>query len=188
MYTANCGRPFLPPNCHSSIFTSTLEGAEATFMYQSTFQIWHWSLCKEVNVTAVCTKERKWEPITDNIYTEPTGILYRTNYYSICVRFSVWQFIILIYRRPGLFVWSPLSKANAESASSQPTSSCILWRCSSKRLQTRIQATIKRCLCSNNQELDDSVYLMCNIPIWIITMQMNSKTNYDINQLTKLMT
>ena len=75
---AHCGAPSLPPNCHSSTYTSTLEGAEAAFMCQSTSQIWRWSLCKEVNVTVVCTKEGKWEPITDDICTEQTGII---NYY-----------------------------------------------------------------------------------------------------------
>jgi hypothetical protein len=66
--TANCGTPYtsLPPNCHSITYTSTLEGAEIAFVCQSTLQVWHRSLCKEVNVTAVCTKEGNWEPITDD--------------------------------------------------------------------------------------------------------------------------
>jgi hypothetical protein len=79
MHTANCGTPSLPPNCHTLTYTSTLEGAEVAFVCQSTLQVWHWSLCKEVNVTAVCTKGGNWEPITstctdDNIMcTKLTG-------------------------------------------------------------------------------------------------------------------
>ena len=75
IYIANCGRPSLPPNCHSTIIhtsTLTIEGAEAMFMCQNTFQIWHWSLCKEVNVTVVCTKDGNWDPIMDDICTELT--------------------------------------------------------------------------------------------------------------------
>ena len=82
LYTANCGTQSLPTNCHTITYMSTLEGAEVVFECQSTFQVWHWSLCKEVNVTAVCTKEGKWEPITsadDNnisiMCTKLTGII-----------------------------------------------------------------------------------------------------------------
>ena len=77
IYTADCGTPSLPPDCYSSSYTSTLEGDEAVFICQSTFQIWHWSLCKEVNITVVCTKNGYWEPITDldDMCTELTGIV-----------------------------------------------------------------------------------------------------------------
>ena len=89
MHTANCSTPSLPPNCHTITYTSssTLEGAEVEFVCQSTFQVWHWSLCKEVNVTAVCTKEGKWEPITsaDDIImcTNLTGIILSKDLYCI---------------------------------------------------------------------------------------------------------
>ena len=54
-----------------------LEGAEVTFACLSTFQVWHWSLCKELNITAVCNKEGNWEPISDDttLCTELTGII-----------------------------------------------------------------------------------------------------------------
>ena len=148
--TANCGTPSLPPNCHIIFYTSTLEGAEIAFVCQSTFQVWHWSLCKEVNVTAVCTKRGNWEPITDDMCTELTGIIERL----FCARFCLHNNIILliIYRKLieprwnnsyslidkcihyhfnfvlcfWMFVWSPLSKTNAESSNfSKPTSSHI---------------------------------------------------------------
>ena len=67
--------PISAADYHLSIYTSTIEGAQAEFVCQSTFQIWHWSLCQEVNVTAVCTKEGNWEPITNDMCTELTGIL-----------------------------------------------------------------------------------------------------------------
>ena len=76
MYTANCGPPSPPQNCFIILYTSTLEGAEVMFACRSTFHVWHLSLCKEMNITAVCNKEGNWEPISDDIVcVELTGII-----------------------------------------------------------------------------------------------------------------
>ena len=68
MFTVDCGPPSPPPNCRiMESYTNTLVGAEVIFLCQSTFQFGQQSLCMEVNITAVCNKEGKWEPITDGI-------------------------------------------------------------------------------------------------------------------------
>ena len=70
MFTVNCGPPSPPPNCHIiESYTNTLEGAEVMFLCQDTFQFGQQSLCMEVNITTVCNKEGKWEPIADDINT-----------------------------------------------------------------------------------------------------------------------
>ena len=74
--TANCGPPSPPPTCHIISYVSTLEGAEATFVCRNTFLVGQQSLCKEVNITAVCSNEGNWEPISDDICsTELSGTI-----------------------------------------------------------------------------------------------------------------
>ena len=54
-------------------YTTTLEGAEVTFLCQITFQLMlvgQQSPCVKVNITNVCTKEGKWVPvIADDVST-----------------------------------------------------------------------------------------------------------------------
>ena len=37
-----------------------------TYVLQSTHQLGHQSVCTEVNVTAVCNREGKWEAVSDD--------------------------------------------------------------------------------------------------------------------------
>ena len=72
--TVNCSPPSPPPNCHTIFYTSVLEGAEVTFVCQSVFQFGHQSLCRQINITAVCNKEGDWEPVLDDTCVELSGM------------------------------------------------------------------------------------------------------------------
>ena len=64
---AVCVPPFLPPNCHIISNESVLvQGAEVTFVCQSTFQFGQQSLSKEDNVTAICNEEGNWEFVSEH--------------------------------------------------------------------------------------------------------------------------
>ena len=43
-------------------------------MCQSTLQFWHQSLCRQINITAVCNKEGDWEPTLDDTCVELSGM------------------------------------------------------------------------------------------------------------------
>ena len=61
-----CGPPPPPQNGYIVPYISTLEGATVTYVLQSTHQLGHQSVCTEVNVTAVCNREGKWEAVSDD--------------------------------------------------------------------------------------------------------------------------
>ena len=77
-HPANCGSPSPPLNCHIfESYANTLEGEKVMFICQGTFQFGRQSLCMEVNITTICSKDGVWKPITDdiNMCGELTGIL-----------------------------------------------------------------------------------------------------------------
>ena len=61
-----CDPPPPPQNGYIVPYISTLEGATVTYVLQSTHQLGHQSVCTEVNVTAVCNREGKWEAVSDD--------------------------------------------------------------------------------------------------------------------------
>jgi hypothetical protein len=73
----NCSLPSAPPNANGYIapYTSTLEGAEVTYVCWTIDHTLHQPMCKQSNRTAVCTAEGNWEPNSDNICDESTGTI-----------------------------------------------------------------------------------------------------------------
>ena len=47
-------------------YANTLEGVKVMFLCRSTIQFGQQSLCKEENLTTVCSKDGDWKPITDD--------------------------------------------------------------------------------------------------------------------------
>ena len=43
-------------------------------MCRSTFQFGHQSLCRQINITAVCNKEGVWEAVLDDTCMELSGM------------------------------------------------------------------------------------------------------------------
>ena len=74
-----CNEPPSTPNghiIHQFPINSKLEvGASVTYVLQSRHQLGHQSVCTEVNVTAVCNREGKWETLGDNTCSEVSGKL-----------------------------------------------------------------------------------------------------------------
>lgn len=57
-----CDPPSPPSNGYIMPYTSTVEGASVTYVFQYLFQMGQQFVCAEVNVTAVCNNNGYWEP------------------------------------------------------------------------------------------------------------------------------
>ena len=74
-HTVNCSPPSLPSNGYIIPSANTFEGAEVTYICWNAQQTQYQPVLKQTNVTAVCNAEGIWEPDSDNICAEPSGIL-----------------------------------------------------------------------------------------------------------------
>ena len=64
----NCGPPSSPTNGYIIPHTSTFEGAIVTYVCWNIHHgVGPQLQCREVNMTAVCTKQGYWESSTDDI-------------------------------------------------------------------------------------------------------------------------
>ena len=74
--TVICAPPSPPPNGYIIPYTSTVEGATVTYVFQNLNQIESQSVCTEVNVTSVCNRDGHWESSSiDKFCAETTGIV-----------------------------------------------------------------------------------------------------------------
>ena len=73
----HCNEPPSTPNgyiIHQFPSNGKLEvGSSVTYVLQSRHQLGQQSVCAEVNVTAVCNREGKWEVINDDTCSEVSG-------------------------------------------------------------------------------------------------------------------
>ena len=72
-----CNQPPLPPSGYiippDPQNTKLEVGANVTYVLQSRHQLGDQSVCTEVNVTAVCNREGKWEALGDTTCSEGSG-------------------------------------------------------------------------------------------------------------------
>ena len=73
-FLEKCSLPSTPPNGHIIPYNSTIEGAEVTYVCWNIDRTLYQPMCKQTNRTAVCTADGSWEPNSDNICDEPSGI------------------------------------------------------------------------------------------------------------------
>ena len=71
-----CFPPSPPPKFNGYIipYTSTVEGAEVLYVCWTIDHTQHQPICKQRNITAVCTAEGIWEPNSHTICDESSGI------------------------------------------------------------------------------------------------------------------
>ena len=74
--TANCGPPPPARNGHIIPYSSTLEGAEVTYMCWNVQQEENISQCVEIYTTAVCNAKGKWESRSDDMCSIFAGMLF----------------------------------------------------------------------------------------------------------------
>ena len=67
---ATCGPPAPPPNGIIAPYSNTLEGAMVTCVCWTLTEAEHQPICKEMNITAVCSAEGNWEPNLETICAE----------------------------------------------------------------------------------------------------------------------
>ena len=68
-----CDPPSLPSNGYIIPYTSTVEGATVTYIFQMSNKIGHHSVCADVNFTAVCNNNGQWEPASGDICFDSPG-------------------------------------------------------------------------------------------------------------------
>ena len=54
-------------------YTSTVEGASVTYVFQTSNKIGRHPVCANVNFTAVCNEEGQWEPGSDDTCFDSPG-------------------------------------------------------------------------------------------------------------------
>ena len=73
---ANCGPPPPAQNGHIISYSSTLEGAEVTYVCWNVHHEENTSQCVEIYTTAVCNVEGKWESRSDDMCSIIAGKLF----------------------------------------------------------------------------------------------------------------
>ena len=73
-HIAKCDPPSPPQNYHIITNSCMLEGAELTvFSYQSMLIFGQQSLCRKINIAALCNQEGIWEPIPTDTCIDSSG-------------------------------------------------------------------------------------------------------------------
>ena len=68
-----CDPPSSPLNGYIIPYTSTVEGATVTYVFQMSNKIGHHSVCADVNFTAVCNNNGQWEPASGDVCFDSPG-------------------------------------------------------------------------------------------------------------------
>ena len=68
-----CDPPPPPSNGYIMPYSSTVEEASVTYVFQTYNKIGRHSVCADVNFTAVCNKDGQWEPDPDDTCFDSPG-------------------------------------------------------------------------------------------------------------------